>query len=111
MLLRRILALLIVTVFMGAAMFQLAPTSQAMTGNMSSGIVHHDAPTDKTPCNGTALPCMTDLGCIFLVGLPAMPEPPLLTTTAWSSVLYTGSPDALHGRSVKPALGPPISLT
>ena len=33
----------------------------------------------------------------------------LLTLTAWSSVSYPGSPDALQGRSVKPAIGPPIS--
>jgi hypothetical protein len=108
-LLRRVLALLFVTAYMGAAMFQLAPASQAITGDMSSGMVHHDAPIDKMPCQDTTSPSVTDLGCIFLVGLPAMPDPTLLTITAWSSVHYLGSPNALHGRSVKPAIGPPIS--
>jgi hypothetical protein len=109
-LLRRVLALLFVTAYMGAAMFQLAPASQAITGDMSRGMVHHDAPIDKMPCQGTTSPCVTDLGCIFLVGLPAIPDPTLLTVTAWSSVLYTGSPHTLLGRSIKPALGPPIPL-
>jgi hypothetical protein len=107
---RRVLTLLIVTAYMGAGMFQLAPAAHAITGEMSSGRVHHqEAPTDKMPCQGTASPCVTDLGCIFLVGLPTMPDPTLLTLTAWSSVNYLGSPDTLRGRSVKPAIGPPIS--
>jgi len=108
--LRRIAALLILTAYVSAVMVQLVPLAHAMSGNMSSGMAHHqEAPTDKMPCKGAVSPCITDLGCVFLVGLPTIIDPTLLTLTAWSSVSYHGSPDALHGRSVKPAIGPPIS--
>jgi hypothetical protein len=108
--LRRIVGLLILTAYVSAVMIQLVPVAHAMPGNMGSGMAHHqEAPTDNMPCKGTVSPCMTDLGCVFLVGLPTMPDPTLLALTAWSSVRYPGSPDTLHGRSVKPAIGPPIS--
>ncbi len=108
--LRRIVGLLILTAYVSAVMIQLVPVAQAMSGNMSGGRAHHqEAPTDKMPCKGTVSPCMTDVGCVFLVGLPTMPNPTLLTLTAWSSVSYPGSPDTLQGRSIKPAIGPPIS--
>jgi hypothetical protein len=53
--------------------------------------------------------CVTDLGCIFLMSLAA-PDLTLVTVTAWSSVTYPGLDQALRGRTIKPALGPPISL-
>ena len=60
------------------------------------------------PCKGMA-GCMTELGCIFLVSLPT-PDLTLVTMTAWSSVIYDNASEALRGRTIKPALGPPISL-
>jgi len=108
--LRRVLALLILTAYASAVMIQLVPAAHAMSGSMGTGMAHHqEAPTDEMPCKGTVSPCITDLGCIFLVGLPTMPGLTLLTLTAWSSVSYPRSPDALQGRSVKPAIGPPIT--
>jgi hypothetical protein len=107
--LRRMAALLILTAYVGAVMVQFLPLAHAMAGNMSSGIAHHqDAPHDKIPCKGTVSPCISDLGCVFLMGLATTPDPTLLTLTALSAVQYPGSPDALHGRSVQPAIGPPI---
>jgi len=101
---------LILTAYASAAVVPLAPLAHAMSGDVSTGIVHHqEGPTDRMPCKSTPSPCVTDLGCIFLVGLPSMPDPALLTLTAWSMAHYLGSPHALHGRSVKPAIGPPIS--
>ena len=112
-LLRRVLVLLILTAYVSAVMFPIAPLASAVPGKMNIGIAHdQNAPTDQMPCNGKGMaqPCVMDFGCIFLVGLPAIPDPTLLTATAWSSVHYLGSPNALHGRSIKPAIGPPISL-
>jgi hypothetical protein len=112
-LLRRILALLIVTAYLGATVFQAAPVFAASADkNRSSmnGMMHEqDGQGDKMPCKGMLPGCVTDLGCIFLVSLPA-PNVALFTMTAWSSVIYTGSSQSLRGRSIKPALGPPISL-
>ena len=51
--------------------------------------------------------CVTDLGCIFLMSLAA-PDLTLVTVTAWSLVTYPGSDQALRGRTIRPALGPPF---
>ena len=110
-LLRRILALLIVTAYVGATMLQVAPSYAANAGMSSSsmnGMMHEqDGQTDKMPCKGMLPGCVTDLGCIFLVSLPA-PNVTLFTVTAWSSVIYDKASDALPGLTIKPALGPPI---
>jgi hypothetical protein len=112
-LLRQILTLLIVTAYVGATVFQVAPTyaaNAAMSSSSMNGMMHEqDGPGDKMPCKGMLPGCVTDLGCVFLVSVPA-PDLTLVTMTAWSSVIYTGSSESLRGRSIKPALGPPISL-
>jgi len=108
--LRRVIALLILTAYVGVAVISHAPPGQAMSGDVGTHIAQHqEGPTDNMPCKSNPPPCVTDLGCIFLVGLPSIPDPTLLTLAAWSMVHYLGSPHALHGRSVKPAIGPPIS--
>lgn len=109
--LRRVVALLILTAYLSAVSGLHMPTASAMAGDMGTGIAHHqEGPKDRMPCESTPQPCVADLGCVFLVSLPAMSEPALLTLTAWASVLYPGTPHALYGRSIKPPLGPPITL-
>jgi hypothetical protein len=112
-LLRRFLALLIVTAYVGATVLQAAPTYAAnadMSHAAMGGMVHEqDSPGDKMPCKGMVPGCVTDLGCIFLVSLPA-PDVTLFTVTAWSSVIYDNVSEGLRGRTIKPALGPPIAL-
>src|SRR5438128_128539 len=108
--LRRVLAILILTAYLSAAMGQHVPFAHAMSGDAGTGMAHHqESPTDRMPCKSTPQPCVADLGCVFLIGLPAVLDPTLLTLTAWASVRYPGAPQTLHGLSVKPALGPPIS--
>jgi hypothetical protein len=112
-LLRRILTLFIVTAYMSATMFQVAPTFVAnvdASRSSMNGIMHeHDSPGDKMPCKGTLPNCVTDIGCIFLVSLPA-PGLTLVAMTAWSSVIYDNTSEASRGRTIKPALSPPIFL-
>jgi hypothetical protein len=112
-LLRRIFALLIVTAYVGATMLQVAPTyaaNAAMSSSSMNGMMHEqDGQGDKMPCKGMLPGCITDLGCIFLVSLPA-PDLTLVTMTAWSSVIYDSASEGSRGRTIKPALGPPISL-
>jgi hypothetical protein len=112
-LLRRILTLLIVAAYIGATMFQVAPTYAAnadATRSSMNGMMHeHDGQDDKMPCKGMLPNCVTDIGCIFLVSLPA-PDLTLVALTAWSSVIYDNTSEGLRGRTIKPALGPPISL-
>ena len=108
-LLRQILTLLIVTAYIGATMLPAAPTHAANAGMNHAGMMHdHQNPGDnKMPCKGILPGCITDLGCIFLLSLPA-PDLTLVGVTAWSSVSYDNASQGLHGRTVKPALGPPI---
>jgi hypothetical protein len=111
-LLRRILTLLIVTAYISATMFQVAPT-YAASADMSSaamnGMMHeHNGQGEKMPCKGMLPNCVTDIGCIFLVSLPA-PDLTLVALTAWSSVIYNNTSEGSRGRTIKPALGPPIS--
>ena len=112
-LLRQLLTLLIVTAYVGATVFQVAPVFAAsadMSSGSMNGMMHEQhGQGEKMPCKGMLPGCVTDLGCIFLVSLPT-PNVALFTVTAWSSVIYTGSSELLRGRSIKPALGPPISL-
>ena len=111
-LLRRIFALLVVTAYLGATMLQVAPTFAANAGMSSStaGTMHEPGgQNDKMPCKGVLPNCMIDIGCIFLVSVPT-PDFDLFTPTNWSSVIYDSAPDALPGRTIKPALGPPISF-
>jgi hypothetical protein len=112
-LLRQTLALLIVTAYVGATMFQVAPTYAAnadMSSAAMNGMMHEqDGQGDKMPCKGMLPGCITELGCIFLVSLPST-DLTLVTVTAWSSVIYDNASEGLPGRTIKPALGPPISF-
>src|ERR1700730_1961717 len=109
----RILALLVVAAYIGATMLQAAPTHVAnadMSGSPMNGITHEpDGSGDKMPCKGMPPNCVTDIGCILLVSVPT-PDLSLFTTTFWASVIYDNASDALRGRTIKPALGPPISI-
>ena len=111
-LLRRILSLLIVTAYVGATMLPAAPGFAADAQNhavVAGTAQHQDHPRDTTPCKGKMPGCVSDLGCIFLVSLPT-PDLTLVTVTAWSSVSYDCAFQGLRGRTIKPALGPPIPI-
>jgi hypothetical protein len=109
-LLQRLLILLIVAVYFGATVVQAAVMLPSPVPAMAGGMMHQQGDSgDPMPCKGKMPACVTDLGCIFLVSLPGLPDLSLFTATEWSSVAYGGSPPSLHGRSIKPALGPPIS--
>jgi hypothetical protein len=106
----RILALLLAATYIGATMLVIAPSGSDMSSAAIGGMMHEqDGPGDRMPCKGMVPGCVTDLGCVFLISLAA-PDLTLVTVTAWSSVTYPGLDQALHGRTIKPALGPPISL-
>jgi hypothetical protein len=108
-LLCRSLTLLIVAAYIGAA--TLAPIIYADTPDRARGAMRmtDDGQDGKMPCKGMAHGCVTDFGCIFLVAAPT-PNVSLFTATAWLPVRYDNPSDALHGRTIEPALGPPISV-
>jgi hypothetical protein len=83
-----------------------APPAMANGMMMTTGQAGDAMPM---PCSkGMKSSCVTELGCIFMVSLPAAHFGGA-TTIAWSAVTYTVAKEFLRGHSIKPALGPPIS--
>jgi hypothetical protein len=110
-LLRQVLTLLIVAAYVGATALQAVPSYAAgadMNHAAVAGMIDHQNHSgDSMPCKGKLPGCVTDIGCIFLVSLPA-PDLAFATVTAWASVSYDTTSQGLRGRTIKPALGPPI---
>jgi hypothetical protein len=107
--LRRLLSVLIVSAYFGATMF--VPTVSAAPASMDAGMMHQqDGMGDKMPCKGKMSSCMTEIGCIFMISLPSS-NLTVSTFVRWSPVSYVVAPEYLAGRSIKPALSPPISRT
>jgi len=68
------------------------------------------APEAPMPCcPEKAPPCVTDVGCVFLIGLP-MPALTVSKALTSSALAYGVSHDRGEGLSIEPALGPPIFL-
>lgn len=106
---RRVLACLIVVAYLGAA--NAVPVMRADAAELGSQAMHDTgggADTPMPPCKGMAAGCVTELGCLFLVGALAAPVDGG-TTFAWSSITYHPAAAAFDGRTLEPALGPPIS--
>jgi hypothetical protein len=109
-LLRRFFALLIMSAYLSATVLAAMPIANAAAVEMGSGMMHQqDGASHEIPCKGK-MPtcCMTGLGCVFMASLPAAGLA-ASTSIAWSLVTYSGSLDSLHGRTIRPALGPLIS--
>lgn len=63
----------------------------------------------SVPCKGTAAVCTGAMSCVSLTGLPER-EMPVGAWLALSPVLYASRDVIFGGRSMKPLLGPPITL-
>ena len=108
-LLRQLISMLLVAAYLSATIFV---TRRPSPSEMSGMLMKQDGTKGEMPmpCKGVKTGCVTELGCVFMVSLPA----PDLTVNAaidWLPVAYTVSSEFLEGRSTKPALGPPRSLT
>jgi hypothetical protein len=111
-LLRQLISMLLVAAYLSATIFVTAPVTYAAPSEMSGTMMKQDGTKGEMPmpCKGVKTGCVTELGCVFMVSLPA----PDLTVTAaidWLPVTYTVASEFLEGRSTKPALGPPRSFT
>jgi hypothetical protein len=111
-LLRQIISILLVAVYLSATTLVIAPV-YAAPSEMSGGTMikqSGDSNEMPMPCKGMKTGCVTEIGCIFMVSLPA-PGLSAGMPLAWSPVTYSVSPEFLNGRATKPALGPPRSFT
>ena len=111
-LLRQLISMLLAAAYLSATILVAAPVAYAAPSEMSGMMMKQDGTGDQTPmpCKGMKTGCVTELGCVFMVSLPA-PDLTLTAAIDWLPVTYTVSSEFLEGRSTKPALGPPRSLT
>jgi hypothetical protein len=104
-------AIVIITLgaFLGAGVMQIMPTAEAATPvvTMKMGPDSESAPM---PCKNTTPGCSTDMGCIFMVGVPAMTATLAVTDLEWSRVTYWDASPPTGGVDPEPAIGPPISI-
>jgi hypothetical protein len=112
-LLRQILSMLLVAAYLSATIFATTPAAYAAPSDMSAGTMMQQNGTNDQmpmPCKGMKTGCVTELGCLFMVSLPA-PDLTVAAAIYWLPVTYSVASDFFDGRSTKPALGPPRSFT
>jgi hypothetical protein len=110
---RRFFSILFLAAYVSATILTVVPTAMAapngMAGEMTGMTMQADGPGDKMPMPCKMKPdCVTEIGCIFMVSLPA-PDLAVTTPVVWSAVRYSMASEFLDGRSTQPLLGPPIS--
>jgi hypothetical protein len=121
---RLVIAAITICALLGAGLVQNLPSAKADTTQMAmqadamriamttdqgspdgASVPCHD--TSAPPCNDQVPNCVTDLGCIFTVGLPALP-----TRTAerlvWDRIAYWTVSGLPEGISPEPFIDPPI---
>jgi len=111
--LRRLFAILLAVAFFSASMLQVMP-AVAMPAGMNMSMSATDGggtqDTQPMPCKGMTPACMTDQGCIFMIGMP-VPAAPAAVDLAWAPVTYHWpSVEVADGRTRAPDLRPPILL-
>jgi hypothetical protein len=119
---RLVIAVVTVCAFLGAGLMQNVPSAQAdaveMTATGMATMADHRGDGAAMPCHGTQKPtpckdkvpgCMTDLGCLFVVGIPAHPTR-VGERLAWGHVTYWATDNVAEGVTPEPYLGPPIRL-
>jgi hypothetical protein len=112
-LIRSLLAIFVATVLIGAPAVQAMITMPCQTAVTST--TDHPLPSAKAPdpmsapCKGTMPGCADMLGCGPSASLPVQ-----VTAVAhkliWTSAAYQAVADLHEGLSVKPYLGPPITI-
>lgn len=116
-LVRLVIAVVTVCAFLGASLIQNVPSAQADTAGMAM-MADQSGDGAAMPCHGTQKPtpckdkvpgCMTDLGCLFVVALPA-PHTRVAERLAWGAVTYWATDNLAEGVTPEPYIGPPIRL-
>jgi hypothetical protein len=108
---RRLFAILFAVAFFGASTLRVMP-AVAMPAGMDMTVAAHGAAPDTAPmpCKGMTPACMTDVGCIFMIGVP-VPVAPMVVDLAWAPVTWHWWPvEVAAGRVRAPELRPPIRL-
>jgi hypothetical protein len=112
-LIRLVLAAVLAFALIGSGLVQgILPAQAAVTGANTGS--HHWHPCESMVSNGhatskTGIPaCMTDLGCLLVVAIPAATPERVAQPYAWAQVSYWSRTAIGHGITSEPAIGPPI---
>ena len=106
---RHVVLVITLGAFLSAGLMQAAwPVQAAASPNMT--MIADTGSNAPMPCKGTTPACMTDLGCIFMIGMPIMSPTLSMTRLSWSRVSYGELAQLVDGLTRKHALDPPIFL-
>jgi hypothetical protein len=102
--------MLFAVMFFGVSTLRVMP-AVAMPAGMDMTMAAQGAPdTAPMPCKGMTPACMTDVGCIFMIGV-AVPVASTAVDLAWAPVIWHWWPvEVAAGRARSPELRPPIRL-
>jgi hypothetical protein len=111
-----VIAAVMICALIGAGLTHGMPSTHAAPSNMITMSLH-EHPCEPTASHGVpmspsqqSLPgCMTDFGCLLLVGIPASPTR-VFEHVSWGSVAYWPHTTVVQGITSEPILGPPIRL-
>src|ERR1700736_4696017 len=108
---RRLFATLFAVAFFGASALRVMPAVAMPAGmDMTMAAPGGAADTAPMPCKGMTPTCMTDVGCIFMIGVP-VPAASMVVGLAWAPVTWHWWPvEVAAGRVRAPELRPPIRL-
>jgi hypothetical protein len=108
---RLLFAILISTSLTGAPVVQaaIAMTCDTVVTSVPDHLLSSGQASASAPCKGTMPGCADMLGCGITAGLPARVTAKAHKLT-WTSAVYRAIADAREGLSVKPDLGPPITI-
>ena len=117
LLLRRVLVALTIIAFAGGMTLQLLPPKEALTASHTAApdCSHMAAMQAKTgsapamPCKGMDPECVKQMGCLGTASLP-LPQPATPIVFAYHKVAWWLPTSSPSGRSIEPALLPPIRL-
>jgi hypothetical protein len=113
----RLVVLFTVIAFVGGMTLQLMPPKDAFAASRAAvpdcthmAAMHADmSGAPAMPCKGMDPECVKQMGCLGTASLPLLqPSPPVVF--AYRKVIWWLPASVPSGRSIKPALSPPIGL-
>ena len=107
---QRVVWVITLGAFFGAGMMQPAWSNYAAPSSPAMAMMSQADDAAPMPCKGMAPACMTDLGCIVMIGMPTVPSVLTATRLSWSRVRYDYLSKSADSLARKPALDPPIFL-
>lgn len=113
LLLKRLLAAVFLVSFLSGAIAEAMPAAMDGTRPCDMTMMAGFDGSAGMPCqqDKAAVPCVPLIGCAAVAAaLPAPVNAPYAAAFAWALAWFPNPPGAIAGRSVQPAVFPPIKL-